>query len=165
MRLHALFTQSYLLMRCSRAGPVTVSYSDKVSSKNADMTRAMCLQFFPQLCQTWLTCWKSPDVPALLCALASRSFAWPSRFAAGSYILSIISERKWVSGTVSYCGCSTMHFCLDKTAAALLIIMDAAVWKRAAVELAWPNGVSSILHYHRVCCCLPCCVINSCVYH
>lgn len=107
--------------------------------------------------KSWCTC-------VAMC-LASRSFAWPSRFAAGSYILSIISERKWVSGTVSYCGCSTMHFCLDKTAAALLIIMDAAVWKRAAVELAWPNGVSSILHYHRVCCCLPCCVINSCVYH
>lgn len=56
---------------------------------------------------------------------------------------------------------------VSQTTTAPLIIMDAAVRKQAAAEIAWPNGVSvSLLCITiKVCCCLPCCVINSCVYH
>lgn len=108
------------------------------------------LQFFLQSCKNCSLAGQVLNVPV---CFAWCSFAWPSGFAAGSYIFSIrfgrnesLAERLIVAA----------QWCMSvaQTIADFLIIMDAAVRKQAVVEIARPNGVSLIciiIEYAAVC--------------
>lgn len=101
-----------------------------------------------------------------LCAVrfAWCSFAWPSGFASGSNIFSISFGRKRVSGRTSHCGCSVMHVCCTNHRRSSNY-HGCHSEKTSCGRNSMTQWRLSNLHYHRVCCCLPCCVINSCVYH
>lgn len=133
----------------------------KVRSKYRNRTLAIFLQY---LLQSHKNCSLAGQVLSAPVCFAWCSFPWPSRFASGSFIFSIslgrnespaelhIVAAQWcmsVAQTIAppsnYHGC-----CSEKTSCG----------RNSMTQWRLSN-----LHYHRVCCCLPCCVINSCVYH